>query len=123
MRANEFISEEKQGKLHKDQEDPMKTAIAFRDAGLDRIYNLNRVMMAAAKADGKSRKPVKMDAAGWSAKNNTVHPYTEEERNMVHQAFGAVDSVYHDEVSDHHSKEPETVHRTSPVAGFKGYPR
>lgn len=123
MRANEFLPEDKQGKLHKDQEDPMKTAIAFRDDGTDRGYNLNRVMMAAAMADGKSKKPVKMDAGSWTAKNNTVHPYTEEEHNMVHQAFGAVNSQYHDEVSDHHSKEPETTHRTSPVKGFKGYPR
>ena len=123
MRASEFIKEEKQGRLHPDQSGPMKTAVAFRDQGVDRLYNLNRVMMAAAMADGRDRKPVKMDASSWIEKNNTVHPYTEEERNMVHQAFGAVDSDYHDEVSDHHSKEPDTIHRTSPVTGFKGYPR
>lgn len=123
MRASEFISEERRGTLHKDQSDPMGTAIAFRDDGTDRLYNLNRIMMAAAMADGKSRKPVKMNASAWQEKNNTVHPYTEEEHNMVHQAFGAVDSKYHTEISDHHSVEPATTHKVSPVAGFKGYPR
>jgi hypothetical protein len=123
MRATEFIKEEKQGKLHKDQSGPMKTAVAFRDQGVDRLYNLNRVMMAAAMADGKSRTPVEMDASSWIEKNNTVHPYTDEEHNMIHQAFGAVDSNYHSEVSDPHSIEPDTIHKVSPVAGFKGYPR
>lgn len=123
MRATEFIKEEKQGRLHPDQSGPMKTAVAFRDHGVDRLYNLNRVMMAAALADGRNRKPVKMDASSWIEKNNTVHPYTDEERNMIHQAFGAVDSNFHSEVSDPHSTEPVTVHKISPVTSFKGYPR
>ena len=123
MRAKDFISEERRGKLHKNQDGPMKTAIAFRDDGTDRQYNLNRIMMAAAMADGRSRTPVDMDASGWTEKNNTVHPYTEEEHNMVHQAFGTVDSTYHDEVSDHRSTEPEDTHKTSPVVAFKGYKR
>lgn len=117
------MSEERQGKLHADQSGPMKTALAFRDNGTDRTYNLNRIMMAAAMADGKNRTPVKMDAASWTEKNNTVHPYTQEEHNMMYQAFGAVDSEYHSEVADHHSVEPPTVNTVSPVAGFKGYPR
>lgn len=117
------MSEERQGKLHQDQSGPMKTALAFRDNGTDRLYNLNRVMMAAAMADGKDRRPVKMDAASWIEKNNTVHPYTEEEFNMVLQAFGAIDSNYHSEVSDHRSVEPATTNTRSPVIGFRGYTR
>lgn len=123
MRAREFVTEERQGSLNKDQSGPMRTAIVFRDNGTDRMYNLNRIMMAAAKADGRSRTPVDMDAAGWTEKNNTVHPFTKEELNMVHQAFGAVDSNWHSEVSDHASIEPNDIHKQSPVVGFAGYPR
>jgi hypothetical protein len=64
-----------------------------------------------------------MDAAGWTEKNNTVHPYTDEELNMVYQAFGTVDSTFHNEVADHRSIEPATTNTTSPVQAFKGYPR
>ena len=123
MRALEFIAEERKGTLDKSQGHPMKTAIAFRDDGTDRTYNLNRIMMAAAMADGRSTKPVDMDAAGWTEKNNTAHPYTEAERNMIHQAFATVNSKYHHEVSDHNSREPDDIHRVSPVQGFKGYKR
>jgi hypothetical protein len=80
----------------------------FRDDGVDRIYNLNRVMMAAAMADGKSTKPIKgAHSSSWNDKYNTAHPYTEEDHM----------------VSDHRSTEPETTHKTSPVTGFKGYKR
>lgn len=124
MRASEFISESKRTELHKDHNGPMPGLYNFRDDGVDRIYNLNRVMMAAAMADGKSTKPIPDCASSsWNDKYNTAHPYTKEEHMMLKQAFNTVPSNTHHMVSDHRSTEPETTHKVSPVKGFKGYKR
>jgi hypothetical protein len=77
--------------------------------------------MAMACADGKSTKAVKMDAAGWSEKYNTIHPYTKEEENMVKSAMKTVPTDSHHTVKDRRSKEPDDTHRQSPVMGFAGY--
>jgi len=123
MRACEFIVEDKT-QLHKDHFGPMPGMYNFRDDGIDRIYNLNRVMMAAAMADGKSSKPVKnASVASWNDKYNTAHPFTKEEHNMLKSAFNTVPCSHFHMVSDHSSTEPESVHSTSPLVGFKGYKR
>lgn len=123
MRACEFVVESRTGKLRPSHSAAMTTAHAFRDNGVDRAYNLNRMMMAAAMHDGKSKKAVDMSKGSWSEKYNTAHPYTEEENNMVHGALKTVGADHHNIVSDHYSAEPEYVQRTSPVKGFKGYAR
>ena len=124
MRASEFISESKRTQLHKNHDGPMPGLYNFRDDGVDRIYNLNRVMMAAAMADGKSEKPIPDCASSsWNDKYNTAHPYTKEEHMMLKQAFNTVPSNTHHMVSDHRSTEPDCTHKISPVAGFKGYQR
>lgn len=124
MRAKEFISEATKTKLHQDHEGPMPGIYNFRDDGTDRIYNLNRVMMAAAMADGKSSKPIKgAHSSSWNDKYNTAHPYTKEEHTMLKAAFNTVPSNLNHMVSDHRSTEPSTTHKVSPVVGFKGYKR
>ena len=123
MRANEFVTEGKT-KLHKDHHGPMPGIYNFRDDGVDRIYNLNRVMMAAAMADGKSTKPIKdAHSSSWNDKYNTAQPYTKEEHNMLKSAFATVPTNKHHMVSDHRSTEPAGTHKHSPVVGFKGYKR
>ena len=123
MRAREFVVET-QTQLHKDHHGPMPGIYNFRDDGIDRIYNLNRIMMAAAMADGKSTKAIPNCASSsWNDKYNTAHPYTEEEHMMLKQAFNTVPSNTHHMVSDHRSTEPETIHKVSPIKGFKGYKR
>lgn len=80
-------------------------------------------MMAVACADG-SGNPIDMDQASWVGKYNTASPYTEEEHNMVKQAFKAVGSETYDlNHGDLKSKELESTNKTSPVIGFNGYPR
>jgi len=87
----------------------------FRDqGGYDRTYNLNRVMMATAMADGKSTSPVEMDQSSWVEKYNIARPYTEEEHNMMQQALKTVDSEYQHTERDHKSREQDDVHRVSP---------
>jgi hypothetical protein len=122
MRAQEFVAESS-GKLRPNHSAAMKTAHAFRDNGVDRAYNLNRMMMAAAMHDGKSKKAVDMNSGSWSEKYNTAHPYTEEENNMVRGALKTVGADHHTIVSDRNSTESDDVHRISPVKGFKGYAR
>ena len=127
MRAKEFIAEEKEGKLHPEQEAVMPTARRVRDnGGYDRTNHLNRMMMALACHDGKDKKAIpkdKMDPNSWVEKYNTAHPYTKEEDNMVVGAMKTLGADHHHVVSDHRSREPEGTHKISPVKAFKGYGR
>ena len=127
MRAQEFIVEDRKGDLHPDQESVMPSTHRVRDnGGYDRTNHMNRMMMAAAMHDGKSRKAIprdQMDPASWVEKYNTAHPYTKEEDNMIHGAMKTIGSDHHKVISDHRSIEPEGIHKVSPVKGFKGYPR
>ena len=89
----------------------------FRDVGgYDRTYHLNRIMMAAAMADGTG-EPVKMDQASWIEKYNSARPYTEAEHNMMKTAFKTIDSDYIHTEKDHKSKETPDTNIKSP------YPR
>lgn len=127
MRAQEFVTEDRKGTLHPDHESVMRSTHRVRDiGGYDRIDHMNRMMMAAAMHDGKTKKAIprdQMDPASWVEKYNTAHPYTKEEDNMIHGAMKTIGSEHHKLISDHRSMEPEGTHKISPVQGFKGYPR
>jgi hypothetical protein len=121
MRAREFIAEG-EGKISKNAENASKGTHKVRDkGGYDRIYHMNRMMMAMAMADGKSKKPVKMDNASYVEKFNTAHPYTEEEHNMLHQAMSTIPTEHQEVVPFSKSQENSDVNKTSPTSGFKGY--
>lgn len=124
MRAIEFLVEKQEGKLSKRIQQATVGLHRFRDpGGYDRAYELNRVMMAAACADGTDT-PIDMDQASWVGKYNTASPYTEEEHKMLKQAFRAVGSETHDlNHGDLRSQEVESTNKLSPIKGFKGYPR
>ena len=87
--------------------------------GYDRVYHMNRLMMAMAKADGKSTKASDSAAETWYEKYNTIHPYTREEGKMVKSAMNTVPTD--GKVASHDSKshEPKEVHRQSPVPARK----
>jgi hypothetical protein len=124
VRAREFLAEKQEGKLTKRQQQPTVGLHKFRDpGGYDRAYELNRVMMAVACADGTDA-PIDMDQASWVGKYNTASPYTKEEQKMLKQAFKAVGSETYDlNHGDLESKELESTNKSSPVNAFKGYPR
>ena len=88
----------------------------FRDNNFaDRIYELNRVMMAAAMADGIT--PIQIDTESWAGRNNIAAPYTEQEQKMLVQAFNAVGSHYTDlNHGDLTSSELKSTNTVSPVA-------
>jgi hypothetical protein len=126
MRAYEFISEAKKKgkkpKMHDWHEGPSTGSYRFMDDGTDRIYHLNRIMMAAAMADGKSTKPVDSAIVSFAGKNNMAYPYSEIEHNMMKQAFNTVSPHTGTTlVGDHRSLEPKDTHKTSPVTSFKGF--
>jgi len=120
MKINEIIIEGHNGTKPKRQTQADTGEWRFRDVGgYDRTYNLNRIMMATAKADGKSDKPIDMDQSSWVEKYNIARPYTEEEHNMMKAAFKTVDSEYKETEKDHKSREPDDTHKVSPTAQRK----
>jgi hypothetical protein len=127
MRASEFIFEataddgshgKRKGKLHPDVQSAM--GMIHRVAGTaDRTYDLNRAMMAVASSNGKefSHEPT---GESWVARSNMAAPYTKEEHDMLHHAYGAIGTPVQS-ATDDHRREPDDIHRISPVKGFKGY--
>jgi hypothetical protein len=123
MRAREFIVET-EGAMHPHAQAASRGTHKTRDkGGYDRTNHLNRMMMATAMADGKSKKAVDMDEASWVEKYNTAHPYTEEEHNMLHQAMATIPAEHKQVVPFSKSQEMADTHKISPVKGFKGYAR
>lgn len=121
MRANEFIAENAVGKISKRNQNATVGLNKFRDPQYaDRVYELNRIMMAVAQTDGIS-DPV-IDSESWSGRNNVAAPYTKIEQDMLKKAFKAVGS-HHEDLNhgDMDSEEHPAVNKTSPVKAFKGY--
>lgn len=128
MRAHEFIIEAaiivKTGiKLSKESE--AASPGAHRVAGTaDRLYDLNRIMMFAAVADGKTKPDVPRQS--WAGRNNTAHPYTKEEMNMLKHAYEMADVEWQDVLDpnpNNKSQEMSEINKTSPVSSFRGYSR
>ena len=126
MRATEFITEDNApGKMSKRQRYATRGAHKFQDVdGRDRVYELNRVMMALAQANGESGDNIDLDSESWSGTSNLAFPYTEIEANMLKAAYKAVGSEWEDlNDGDLRSTELPSTYSKSPVEGFKGYPR
>lgn len=120
MRANEFIVEA-EGKMRKNHAAVQQGVHKSRDVGgYDRVYHMNRIWMATAMADGKSRKPVDMEEASWVEKYNTQHPYTEEEYNMFRSAEATVPTDSKEISPWSKSTEPDDTHRVSPTPSWQG---
>jgi hypothetical protein len=84
---------------------------------------MNRIMMAAAVADGKSTKAVDVPTSSWSEKYNTAHPYTDAEYNMVKAALNTIPSDHNVVSDDRTSKELASVNKLSPVPHNSGIRR
>ena len=127
MRAREFITEDNApGKLTKRQRYGSRGMHKFQDVdGRDRVYELNRVMMALAQADGESdHQKINLDSESWIGTSNMAVPYTEVESNMLKSAYKAVGSEWEDlNGGDMKSVELPSINKESPIEGFKGYPR
>lgn len=124
MRAREFVVEVRQGKISTRNQAATRGLNTFHDSErANSDYTLNRVMMAAAMADG-SDKAIKMDFKSWAGKERTAHPYTEVEQRMLKQAYKAAGADWTDtNKGDMESEEHPAVNTASPVKAFAGYPR
>ena len=119
MRAREFITEEF-GKPSKRQHYSSVGLNLFADANYDRLYILNRIMMAVASTDGTYLP--KIEDESWAAKTNTAHPYTKADQDKLKQAYKAVGIDYTDpNKGDLKSHELDSTNKVSPVKPFKGY--
>jgi hypothetical protein len=122
MRAREFVTEDAVGKISKRNQNATVGLHKFRDLNFaDRVYELNRVMMAVASNNGKEFVfPV--DGESWAGRNDIAAPYTQVEQDMLNLAYKAIGSKATDiNKGDLRSQEHPAVNKTSPVTGFKGY--
>lgn len=121
MRAKEFMAEDAVGKISKRNQNATVGLNRFRDSQFaDRVYELNRIMMAVASTDGTFVPDI--DSESWSGRNNVAAPYTPEEQAMLKKAYQAVGSHHEDlNQGDLDSEEHPAVNTASPVQAFKGY--
>lgn len=122
MKIKDIITEaRKEGAVPKELEEKgMGGTIRMRDVGgYDRTYHLNRIMMAAAMADGKSKNAVDMDAASFVEKYNVAIPYSDAEELMMYQAMATIPTDGKELVKRGRSEESPDTNKTSPMAPRK----
>jgi hypothetical protein len=123
MRATEFVTEDQVGKMSKRQNQATVGMNKFRDDKFaDRVYELNRIMMAVASTDGTFVP--ELDGESWAGRHNIAAAYTQQDQQKLNMAYKAIGSTYVDiNHGDLRSQEHPAVHTTSPVKAFAGYPR
>lgn len=121
MRAREFIAEQ-DGKIGTRRQAATVGLNTFGDSErTNSDYTLNRVMMAAACADGTDAV-IDMDEKSWIGKKRAAFPYTRVEQQMLKQAYKAAGAIYNDlNNGDLDSEEHPAVNTSSPIKAFKGY--
>lgn len=78
-------------------------------------YTMYRLGMATAMTDGTNTPDI--DAKSWIGKSKAAFPYTQEEQDMLKQAYKAVGASYQDlNKGDMNSMELDTTHTVSPIA-------
>jgi hypothetical protein len=124
MRAHEFITEQshgtRAGKVSKRQQQSTVGLNVFAISQYDRTYDLNRVMMAVASTDGEIIPDLEQES--WVGKQNTAHPYTKVEQDMLKIAYKAAGIPFKDlNKGDLDSEELDSTQDQSPIKPFKGY--
>ena len=120
MRAHEFITESGKGKVSARQQQSTVGLNVFAISQYDRTYDLNRVMMAVASTDGKTIPDLSSES--WVGKNNTAHPYTDVEQDMLKIAYKAAGIPFKDlNKGNLDSEELDSTQDQSPIKPFKGY--
>ena len=95
MRAQEFVTEDTVGKMSKRQNQATVGLNKFRDNKFaDRVYELNRVMMAVASTDGTFVP--ELDGESWAGRHNIAAAYTQQEQQKLNMAYKAIGSTYVD---------------------------
>jgi hypothetical protein len=126
MRAHEFITEQshgtRAGKISARHQQSTTGLNVFAISQYDRTYDLNRVMMAVASTDGETIPDIEQES--WVGKQNTAHPYTKVEQDMLKIAYKAAGIPFKDlNKGDLDSEELDSTQEQSPIKAFKGYPK
>jgi hypothetical protein len=119
MKIHEIVTEAKQAKMTKRQNQSTRGVHLFGDAEkANSDYVQFRVGMAAASTDGKTMPDI--DAKSWIGKKKGAFPYTKEEADMLKMAYKAAGADYDDlNHGDMNSKELDSTQKNSPVAKRK----
>lgn len=121
MKIHEVISEGKvtQKKITKRQDQSSRGVHTFSDGErASGDYTLNRLGMALAMTDGKTKPDI--EGKSWIGKSKAAFPYTQEEHDMLKQAYKAVGAKHKDlNKGNLNSMELEDTNKASPVAKRK----
>lgn len=113
MRAKEFVTETKRGKPLDAHEKVSPGAAFTPDGGVD-LYRASK-LMARCPADTSD-----IDPYSWATRRPMIITYTDEEKEIVKDAFKRMGIEYQEHMKGH-SEEPDPVNNVSPMKGFKGY--
>lgn len=116
MRAREFVLERKGGVMSSRQQYPTRGINKYTDDDRwNSDYKLYRLGLAMASTDGEIVPD--MDEESWVGRYKTLHPYSQEEQDMIDIAAKIagvnVKNINH---GDMRSQETPDTYTTSPVA-------
>ena len=116
MRAYEFISETKAGKMSKRAQQSSRGINTYGDQErMNGDYVGFKLGQAMAMSDG-SNKTLDIDGKSWYGKKKTVHPYSDVEQRMFDQGARAVGASSNDmNKGDMKSRELDNTNNISPV--------
>ena len=129
MRAREFLEEQKHPIVKNGLKPPLSSEFAMPGAHRvggteDRTYDLSRIMQMVAATDGKTMPTVSDQS--WVGRNNTAHPYTKTEADMLKKTYKSLGIQWEDAIKpnpENKSLEQPCTDNKSPIKSFKGYPR
>ena len=125
MRAREFLTELRslgKNNLTKGKQHPTHEKASPGHLRTRGYYDMYRAAMAVAGMDKDGNMEFQPDPESWLGTEGFVGTYTDEERAMTKQAYKALGMEVADGAKPG-SEEPDAVNTTSPMKGFKGYPR
>jgi len=110
------VAETTERKMSKRQQQSTVGLNTFGDSELmNSDYTQYRLGLAVAMADGTT--PIPDIGKTWHGKRKTTHPFTQEEQDMLIQAYKAVGANYQDlNKGNMKSMELDTTNKVSPIA-------
>ena len=118
MRYKEFIIEKTVGKIKKRVQQSTRGLNVYRDGEkANSDYTEYRLGLALACSNGKD--PIDVDAKSWYGKRKVALPYTDEEQEMLKQAYEAVGASWEDlNHGDLKSEELNSTNTVSPISNW-----
>jgi hypothetical protein len=125
MRAQEFIVEQR-APLHKEASGPLRDTYVIPGLPSQDPYKTYRfgVALARARAEKADDGLVPFNAEGAFGEYAVVSGFDDSVGELIDKALAMTQTPGGKHLAGtKHSEEPAGVNKTSPVKGFKGYPR